>query len=349
MNVSTYSADQLLRVPLDRPERLFVPDLAQTRAIWRRLSGLWHPDRNAEAKAGFVFAHIRRLYEAALERIERGIWDDGERLEVRDRDGRRFRLKYRMNDKHDLGSVFIGDRTIGYLFEGDAKEWARDGRRAIKALSWANDGMRQALSLQLPACLRLVEGERFCLLVLGKSADFVPLARLRDALGGAVPTRHVAWIVSSLLNIGCYLEWAGLCHLAISEENCLVAPEGHSVALSGGWWFSQRAGSELTTLPARTVALAPPDALARRTAEARIDAALIRQLGLDLLADRSASAPQAMLDYLSLPGSGSAVQDYEEWQKTLWASFGVRRYSDLALSADAIIAMTSATNRNMRD
>jgi hypothetical protein len=81
--------------------------------------------------------------------------------------------------------------------------------------------------------------------------------------------------------------------------------------------------------------------LHRRRADPRLDASLIRQTGFELLGPAAADAPPAMLDYLTLPGSGSAVTDYEDWQRALWKSFGERRFSRLAVEAEDVYAKAS--------
>jgi hypothetical protein len=46
-----------------------------------------------------------------------------------------------------------------------------------------------------------------------------------------------------------------------------------------------------------------------------------------------------MQDFLTLPPAETAIADYEQWQRTLWDSFGERRFVPLGISPDDIYAM----------
>lgn len=78
-------------------------------------------------------------------------------------------------------------------------------------------------------------------------------------------------MVSALLNLCCYLEAMGLAHQTINIDHLLVAPEQHTLALTGGWWYASPQDTPMHALPARSARLAPPDVLARRLADVRLD------------------------------------------------------------------------------
>src|SRR5262249_17943265 len=146
---------------------------------------------------------------------------------------------------------------------------------------------------------------------------------------------------SSLLNLACYLDYAGLTHNAIGLDSVFVAPEAHRVALLGGWWYAAGRDERLRALPAHAAALAPPDMLSARRADIRLDLALIRGLRRTLLGDemrlaRGGIAPRAMVDWLRGAASDAALRDYELWGSVLEASFGARRFVKLGVTASDI-------------
>jgi hypothetical protein len=342
MDISHPDGASLLDIPADRPELLFPADRAGIRQTWRRLCGAWHPDRNRDSRAGWVFAHLQALHRAALERLDGGVWDSGRELTVTTLAGTCYRLRYLSRLETALGPCLIGREVMAWLLPAERADIARRGFDLIGCLPFADTAMRESMAGHLPAPRKLLETRDFVVVVLGKQADFVSLADLRRFLGGSIDPRHVAWIASGLLDIACYLEWADLCHLAIAPDQCLVSPHNHGVALAGGWWFATRAGTALECLPARSARVAPPDVLHHRVADRRLDALLIRHSALDLLGDAAADAPAAMRDYLALPGSGSAIRDYHDWQRALWTCFGERRFTELAVSPEDVYAMSSS-------
>src|SRR5438270_350694 len=83
---------------------------------------------------------------------------------------------------------------------------------------------------------------------------------------------------------------------------------------------------------------APPDTLAARRADIRLDLELIRGIGRALLGDetgsrlaRAGTAPRPLVDWLRGPASATALGDYELWGSVLEASFGARRFVKLGV------------------
>lgn len=339
MDITSANANSLLAIPTDRPEILFPFDRGGIERRWRRLCGAWHPDRNRDARAGRVFTHLRALHQAALAKLDCGAWDTGRELTIITRDGRRYRFRYLSRLDTELGPCLVGREVMAYLLPVARAGLARRGYERLERLRFADASMRETMARHVPAPRALLETRDLVVVVLSKRPDFVPLASVHRFLDGSVEPLHVAWIVSGLLDIGCYLEWAGLCHQGIAPAHCLVSPRHHGVALTGGWWFAAPAGAALERLPARSARLAPADLLHHRIADPRLDALLIRQTALDLLG--GADTPAPMRDFLTAPGSGSAIRDYREWQRALRASFGERRFHWLAVSPDDIYAMPS--------
>lgn len=92
--------------------------------------------------------------------------------------------------------------------------------------------------------------------------------------------------------------------------------------------------------PALTVQYAPLDVMTHRRGDHRTDLESIRALGRELLGDiagsrlaRDKAAPPPMIDWLRLPASTCALDDYQTWQRrVLPASFGERRFIELDLT-----------------
>jgi len=169
-------------------------------------------------------------------------------------------------------------------------------------------------------------------MVVRKAPDLVRLQDLLDHLGGRLDPRHVAWVVSTLLNLACYLGWAELTHNALSLDTYFVSPPGHRGALLGGWWYAKPAGARPDALPAPTALCCPPDILREKRADGRTDLELVRAIGRALLGD--AAAPPLLLEWLRPPTAGDPVADYRRWSETvLPASFGTGRIAQLDIAA----------------
>jgi len=155
---------------------------------------------------------------------------------------------------------------------------------------------------------------------------------------GELDARHAAWIQSSLQNLACYFEYAGIVHNDIGAATYFVSPRNHTGCLLGGWWYACAAGHRLKALPPRTVRYAPPDVIRRKKADPRVDLELVRATGREILGDpagarlrRNKKIPAAFANWVNGATSGEAVTDYKLWNYALETSFGKRRFVEMKI------------------
>jgi hypothetical protein len=129
-----------------------------------------------------------------------------------------------------------------------------------------------------------------------------------------IAPEHTAWMVSRMMNIACYLNWAGLSHCAISPEFLLVDLEGHGVALTGPTSYMTKIGERPEAVPARTFSAVPSLSMKETVASPKIDLSLIRRTALTLMGERTKAS---FKNWLLLPPAVNAFKDYEGWCKAL--------------------------------
>ena len=181
-------------------------------------------------------------------------------------------------------------------------------------------------------------------MVLKKDPDMILLRDVLNHQKGKIEPVHAAWMVSRLHNFGCYLQWAGLTHNAISVDTCFISPKDHAIGLYGGWWYAAKEGDKLKALPPKTVAVTPPSILDNPKATARIDMALIRATGREILGDATGmrligdkTIPKPFSQWVNGASSGDANQDYKIWSSdVLIKSFGARRFVEMKLTPNDI-------------
>jgi hypothetical protein len=335
---SRLTAPELLA--LREPERLFSPTLADAKREYRALASAWHPDRNQRAEAPAVFAHVGALYHAALAKLARGSWHAPGRFQCTATDGAVHMIRYHARHDFELGEMLVGRATVAFVVRPEFADLFDHGRRALTRFRFASGAMRAQMAPCLPMAATAIATPDGPVLIVDKAPDLVLLRDLLDHLGGAIEPRHVAWVLSALHNLACWLEYAGLTHNAIGLDTVFVSPEAHRCALLGGWWYAAGRGERLQALPARTASLAPPDVLATRTADIRVDLELIRATGRALLGNesglRDGRVPRPLVDWLRCAASDTALTDYQLWGQVLEASFGARRFVKLGVSASDI-------------
>jgi len=337
----TLSAQEILSVtPSDRV-RLFPGAAEEVRRTFKRLATRWHPDVCADPRATEVFAHLVRLRDAALGPT-RPVTAITRTLHTRD--GRALGLSPLSIVPLDTGEVLVGRRSLTWVYRADTADLAEAGARRISGFRFADDRMRAQMTPFLPTLdKRIPLEDGGDALVMARHPDEVLLADLLR-VRGAVPAEHVAWNGSGLLNIACWLGWAGLVHGAISPETVLISPETHTVRLMGGWGFATSAGSRPAALPGRTLALAPRLSVKGEVVDARIDLELIRRTLREALGDPTGGsllrggAPEPIGRWLVMPPEASAPADYAAWAKVLERVWGKRRFVRWDLTPDSVYA-----------
>lgn len=340
--ITTLSAEALLAIPWVEPERLFSGDEQQAKQEFRALAAIWHPDRRPAAGTPEVFQHLSRLYAAAVRKLRGGLWNLPGRLSVRATDGTSYQIHYRKAREFELGQMFLGDRIVAYVVDKDHSDLFQNALQVIHRLPCANPQMAAEIQPALPDIVRQIETEDRRVLVVRKTADLLLLRDVLDHFNGRLDARHVAWMISSLLHLACYFDYARLAHNALGVDAGFISPPQHRSALLGGWWYAVRQGERMRAAPAVTLQYAPGEVITRKCGDIRTDLELVRVVGRALLGDvsgarlaRDKAAPPAMLDWLCLPASGAPLQEYQTWQgQVLKASFGERRFVRLDVSVN---------------
>lgn len=145
--------------------------------------------------------------------------------------------------------------------------------------------------------------------------------RLSDLYKLGIGEKHIAWIMSGLYNIACYLQYANIYHSDISMDTVFISPEHHAVSLLGGWEFSGPLDSKLTLLPART----HKNIIFEKLASSALVNALIKRTGRELYGDKlDKKSPVGM--FLTTGSTSSPVDEYRKWMEVLEAQFGPRKF-----------------------
>lgn len=333
-DAGSLSAEALLAIPGDEPERLFSNDAEELKKRFRKLAMRWHSDRCADPRADEVFAHLGTLRASAEQKIAAGSWQPPGLLQLRTLDGKAYDLRYGLKAPFELGMQYIGATHVTYVVEKQYADLFDAGMRTLKGFRFANDRMKDEMQRNLPQVKAQLETRDAHVVVLEKKPELMRLRDLLERSGGKVDPRHVAWVMSHLYNMACYLRWAGLAHNDLSLDTVFVSPQHHGGAVLGGWWYAAGFKNKLRALPTRSAQLAPSDVLRSHNADARVDLESIRAIGRELLGDPLGSGlasdkevPQQLASWLRAPTSADALDDYRAFRDhVLPGSFGPRRF-----------------------
>ena len=332
------NAAEILAIPLTEPERLFFSaDIIAAR--FKALAMDWHPDRGGDAK---VFAHINVLKAEAEKKAAAGIWETPGLLELRSVGGTKLILKFKKRMTVDVGEMLIGRASTAFLVKSAYKDLARNGLFRLAAKwKFPSKEIEEINRKFIPVVAAQNETPDCRVVVFVRAPNDILARDLLAHLGGKMDPRHVAWVISSLMNAACLFEYNGIAHNGITMDTVFISPEFHSAFPVGGWWYGQLLGHEVKYLPPALVRL--KGLLKDKKADGRLDREAIRTVALTLLGDASGhtlvldkAVPKPMLTYLRMPATRTAVEDYAAWEKARDASFGPRKFVDLPVKGSEI-------------
>jgi hypothetical protein len=341
--VDTLTAAQILAIGPTEPERLFSADPDRIRHEFAALAKIWHPDRNGSSQARDVLQHVVALYDAAKRKFAMGEWFARGVIRIDTVTGKSFALKVKRCHEFELGVMAVAGNRVAFLVEKKHVVLFKSGLRRINEIRYPDAGVRGDLARFMPHVQGVYETATHHVAMITKTEDVVLLKDLLVHLGGQLPPKHAAWVVSSLLNLACFFEVTSLTHNAISPETIFVSTKYHAAYLLGGWWYAAPSGGRIEFLPQATYDIMPRSIATRKRADIRLDLESIRAVGRTILGDptgleltRRKDIPKPMANFLRLPSSDSAIEDYQAWGQVLEDSFGPRRFIEPPISSNDV-------------
>lgn len=310
---------------------LFPNNPEKAKLEFRRLAKRFHPDSSSGDSAEDVFKHINELYVKADEMFSAGTWEATNYIEISSSTGRLTKLKYLRMRCFELGVQYIANNVVVYVLDGRNKKYYDNMVRSIKKIRYRDPAMEKEFSRYMPEILDAFEStEGKWVIAVSKSPDVFLLKDLLEHFNGSIEDRHVAWMISRLCNLCCFLDFNHLSHNGISLDNCYVSPEYHSILLLGGWWYCVPQGEKMIGTQAHIFDIMTPKVKTDKIGSIMTDLESVKLLAATLLG--KTKAPDTFDKWVQTGSSGSAVDDFEKWNKALNESYGARKFITMELS-----------------
>lgn len=298
---------------------------------YMRLAKEWHPD--VKKDDGKIFTHINLLYTKALEKLEKGIWEIPGILIIESINGKKFKLKYEYRFPIEFGMCYVGNHSLLYVIDKKFHEEFKKASSAIKFLKYPNPGIKAEFERFMPNSKIELETENSYVMVINKTQDVIPLRGLLSVSPDGVHPRTVAWVISSILNINCFLEYNKIVHTNINLDTYFISPEYHSGLLLGGWWYAASTGKELKRVSRKTfLSVGEKIKREKKIAGNYIDGTLVRSIGRELMgkymSKKNFTNLTPMINWLLLPynTADTARDDFRSWDKAMLETFGKRKF-----------------------
>lgn len=331
-----------------KPGDIFTNDFNIARSEYKALVKKYHPDVCKSPKAKDIFQKITEFYNDALEEIANKTWSKTNLIKINKKSGKGVEITFLTTFNFELGVCYVCNNHIVYVFDSDKKKYRDNMVDILKTLKYRDREMEEEFSRYFPKIVDTYETAegKYCV-VLTKTPDVFPLKSLHEFYKGKIPDRHVAWIMSRLSNISCFLKYNGIIHNGISIENCYISPEHHAMMLYGGWWYAVKEKTNMIGTTKEIYDLMPVSAKSSKIASYITDLESIKYIGRSLLGDSNcrtlaakATIPKSILEFL-IKGSGDdAYKEFKDWDAALDKGYGIRKFIPLNVTKEQIYNLT---------
>lgn len=326
------TAEQILSI--SKCGDLFPYGVDNVKAKYKELVKEWHPDANKNSKAADVFQKITELYNKALKLLEQGTWEKTNYVLITKDNGKKIALNYDTVFDFELGTYYVTKTKIVYVLGKDKKKYFDNAITRIKSLKYADKKMEDTLSICMPKIYQTFQSNNGeYAIVLDKTEDVYPLKSVFEYFGNKIQDRHVAWIISRLCNLTCFLKYNGIVHNGININNVFVSPQYHSILLLGGWWYTTKENDKMIGTTKDIFSIMSVTAKGSKKSSYLTDLESVKLLGRQLLGESNCrklaldtTIPKAFTNFL-ISGSGDdAYKEFNKWDKALNDSYGARRF-----------------------
>lgn len=304
---------------------IFPRDKGRIAIRYKNLCKEVHPDVCAHPDAASAFARLTELYNEALDALDKGIWEKPNYLELKTTAGKTLQISYQYRCIFELGEYYVCKRNIIYLFDFSKNKYYNNYMKKIKNFNFVNADMEKMFKPLLPKVVSEYDTEDGKhVIVLSKTEDVYPLrCVIENFYKGNVPDTHLAWMMSRLMNLCCYLKFNKTVLNGINIDNLFVSLEYHTILLLGGWWYATEEGEAMIGTTRDIFSIMPPKVKADKVSSSITDVESVKAFGRKYLAG---SAPQAFKDFVNSGTKTDSMKEMEKWDEALIASFGKRRF-----------------------
>jgi hypothetical protein len=330
--VELLDAHDILKIPVHQARDLFPGSADDVKLKFRSLARKWHPDTNPGVDQN-VFAHIVTLHQ----RVVASLLVKNRSEMFKSIEGKNFRFEFLSKTSTENSSVLVGRNVIAHVIDKDFADLCENSD-AFK-FAFAGSEMAEEMRRFLPRLKQKITLDNGSILyVEAKRPDELLLSDLLRT--GPVDPRHVAWMITRLLNICCWLEWGGISHGSILPETLLVSPEQHGMALTGPFLSYARVGEKYAALPSSAID-EKPSLLVENVSDISLDLRMVRSIARKALGGvfLPSDLPTPFAQWLTFPPAGTARLDFIGWEKARDASFGAPRF--VKWNIDPVAVMTA--------
>lgn len=327
-----------------KPGDIFTNDFDIARSEYKELVKTYHPDVYKSPDATDVFQKITLLYNEALKNIQENTWTKSNFIKINKTNGKGVEITYLTSYPFELGMCYVCNKHVVYVFDKDKEKYKNNMINILKSIKYRDKEMEKEFSRYFPKIVDTYEStDGKHIVVLEKTIDVYPLKNVYEYCDKKLDGKHVAWIISRLSNIACFLKYNDIVHNGINIENCFISTEHHAMLLLGGWWYAVKNKTKMIGTTKEIFDVMPTKDKLNKIANPTTDLECIKLIGRKLLGNANCrilmnetTAPETILQFLTKGSSSDAYKEFSEWDVALDKGYGVRKFTPFPVTKQQI-------------
>lgn len=294
------------------------------RSKFRECAKLVHPDVCSDPRAEEAFNHLAKLNDRAMECIRLGCWDETDMLRLPGKP----KIRYRHSIWFELGKRYVTDDQVIWVLDSDKEKYLK--RYVHAELTYKDGKMAAMYTKRMPVVTDFTNQAIF----LKKDPKEFPMDLFLSAYGDKLTARDIAWMISRMCDLLCFLHFQGLTLNGIEPENLFINPDTHTISIYGGWWYATKIGQKMIGVSKNIYNIMPFDIRNTKIASPATDIESVRIMFHRICEGKD--IPKPINNWLNAGSLENPIEEYERWNEALDKSWGQRKFMVFSANADEI-------------
>lgn len=314
---------------------IFPNNPKEAKKVYKELIKQYHPDNCKDLQATEIIQKIQMLYTRAEELFQNNLWEKTNYIKFISTTGKQIFIHYQYHHVFELGEYFVCNKNVIYSFDFSKKKYYNNYIQNINNLRHENDNMKKVFSRIFPKILSEYDTkDNRHIIVLTKTAEVHPLrCVIENFFNNKIPDRHLAWMITRLLNICCYLKYNNKVCNGINVDNLFVSLDYHSILLLGGLWYATDDNTPMIGTSKDIFNIMTPKVKSDKISKFITDIESVKFFGRQYMLD---TYPQPLKDFFNSGSQDDPLKEFKEWEKTLNKAYGERKFIKITANNNQI-------------
>lgn len=318
---------------------IFKNNIEEIKKTYKILAKKYHPDINKDSDSSDILSKLNLLYEDAIKKVGTINWQENNIVIIKPLDSSPRKYKFLSENYFELGKFYINRNFVIYILDNQHEKYYNNAIRMIKNIKYSNPDMKKEFGRYIPKIkdkFKTHDG-KYCV-IFEKTEDMFLLKDLLEYKNGKIDDKHVAWIVSRLSNISCFLNYNNIINNSITLNHLYISPKFHTIITTGGWWYATKESEKLIGAPKSVFEIMSPNVKTNKVSENRTDLEAIKYIGKQLLGLNGLSDVKDSKHHIELKrwlnkgASNDPINEYNLWSNAIDKIWGKRKFIEFKVS-----------------